>query len=97
MIKSYLSQSAHASVAQTGIALYLYDQDHRTFPQTLQELVPKYLDAVPVNPFTQDEPIQYRQEEDRVVVYFEKEDISFTLLKKVLTRVLPTTENSNEG
>jgi len=83
-IKSYLAPSAHSSIAQTGIALYLYGQDHGTFPETLEALVPEYLDTVPVNPFTEDEPIHYRQEEDRVVVYSEDKEISFTLLKKIL-------------
>ena len=81
-IESYIYQSARASTAQTGIALYLYGQDHGRFPDTLQELVPKYLDAIPVNPFTEDAPINYRLEADRVVVYIEDKEISFTLLKK---------------
>jgi hypothetical protein len=96
LIKSYLSQSASASVTQTGIALYRYGQDHGRFPDTLQELVPEYLDAIPVNPFTEDEPVNYRQEEDRVIVYIEGKEISFTLLKKTLEKEIPSTATQEQ-
>lgn len=96
-IGDYLYMNVLASFIRTGIALYRYGQDHGEFPVTLQQLIPKYLDAVPENPYEKNVPLQYHQEEDRVSIFMEEGGTPFTLLEKVLTQPSPATENSNEG
>jgi hypothetical protein len=55
-------------VARTAIAAERLRLAHDRAPQTLGELVPEFLDAVPIDPFT-GEPIRYRVEPDRFIVY----------------------------
>lgn len=45
----------------TSLAMMLYDYDHHHEPQNLQQLVPKYLPAVPSDPFaaSKDSPLLY--------------------------------------
>jgi len=48
-------------LAATRLALRLYELDHGALPETLAELVPTYLPAVPVDPlFDDDRPIGYQ-------------------------------------
>jgi hypothetical protein len=46
------SSQARASLAMTALALKRYGLDRGSYPASLDELVPDYLDAVPVDPFT---------------------------------------------
>jgi len=48
-------------LCETAIALRLYRKEHRRYPETLQELVPKYLPSVPTDPFD-GKPLRYRRE-----------------------------------
>lgn len=47
-------------VAQVAIALRLYRQEHRRYPETLQELVPKYLPHLPIDPYD-GKPLRYKR------------------------------------
>lgn len=60
---------AYAEIARTLIALECYRLDHGGFPESLDALVPQYLDAVPADPFAESGPLRYRREPDRVIVY----------------------------
>ena len=50
------------------IALSAYRHDHGQYPATLDELLDGYLDAIPLDPCT-DEPLRYRKEGDRYILY----------------------------
>lgn len=51
---------AQRRMAATALAIRLYEVDHGRRPATLDELVPAYLPAVPVDPFTEDaSPLRY--------------------------------------
>lgn len=54
--------SSHAMqrLAQTAVALRLYRHGHGRYPETLQELVPKYLPRVPIDPFD-GKPLRYKR------------------------------------
>ncbi|QDU78562.1 hypothetical protein Pla110_02660 [Polystyrenella longa] len=47
----------------TRLALHLYYRDHDQFPETLNELVPKYLRSVPLN-YNDGTPVEYSLEND---------------------------------
>jgi hypothetical protein len=53
--------TASVGLAADAVALRRYRLDHGTYPATLDELVPAYLKAVPVNPFTGRPPQYVRQ------------------------------------
>lgn len=61
---------AEGKVACTRIALAAerYRLDHGRFPAQLDELVPDYLDALPVDP-VDEKPMRYLTDEDGAVVY----------------------------
>lgn len=51
---------AQRRMAATALAIRLYQVDHGQRPATLDELVPEYLPALPVDPFTEDAgPLRY--------------------------------------
>lgn len=54
-----------------GIAVLEYRSRHGRLPQQLDELVPDYLDAVPLDPCTNDQPLRYllRDEPPGFVIY----------------------------
>ena len=43
---------AHCRVVRTGLAVELFSRKYGRLPQKLDELVPEFLPAVPVSPFT---------------------------------------------
>ncbi len=53
---------------QVVLAGQAFHRDHGRFPATLDELVPKYLTEIPVDPFD-GQPIKYRLDPDGAVVY----------------------------
>jgi hypothetical protein len=64
---------AMARAARTALAAERYRLDKGRFPQRLDDLVPGYLDAVPVDPFD-DKPMCYRVDADAVIIYSVAED-----------------------
>jgi hypothetical protein len=60
-------ERARATAAETALALARYRLDHGAYPESLEELVPEYLDEMPVDPFT-GVPPEYRREGDVFVV-----------------------------
>lgn len=65
----------HERLEQTAVALAGYRAEHGSYPESLDKLVPDWLDAVPRDVFADDrEPIRYLLEEDRVVIYSIGED-----------------------
>ncbi len=55
-------------LAQTAIAVKRYQAAHGDFPTTLDQLVPEYLDTVPIDPFAT-QTVRYQHREDRIVIY----------------------------
>lgn len=56
-----LLTQASANLTRTAIALQRYQLDHNQYPQSLAELVPAYLDAIPTDLFD-GKPLRYRLE-----------------------------------
>jgi hypothetical protein len=55
---------------QTDLAIRLYQLDHGDLPQSLDALVPGYLDAVPLDPLAEPaQPLRYRVENGQFVLY----------------------------
>lgn len=50
--ENYSSHLARLRTARAGIAVELYRRRHGAWPESLEQLVPEFLDAVPVDPFT---------------------------------------------
>lgn len=68
MIDSCLSQEARLLAADAAIAIVLYQRAKGKSPQKLDELVPEYLPAAPMDPFS-DEPLRYRITGSQCTVY----------------------------
>lgn len=58
-IEAQRSGIAHVRAVQTAIALVLYYRDRGTLPDRLEELTPRYLSAVPIDPF-RNAPLLYK-------------------------------------
>jgi hypothetical protein len=54
--------------ALTAIAAERFRMDHGRFPQSLDELVPEYLDEVPIDPFD-NKPIKMKETDLGIVIY----------------------------
>jgi hypothetical protein len=61
-------RDAWLRLLQTDLAVRLFRQECGRLPQQLDELVPKYLAAVPIDPFS-DQPLVYRCVEGQYVLY----------------------------
>jgi hypothetical protein len=60
----------HRRMAATALAIRLYEVDHGSRPARLDELVPQYLPAVPVDPFADDgRPIAYLPHAEHPILY----------------------------
>jgi hypothetical protein len=46
------------------LALRLYREEHGRYPEKLEELVPAYLDSIPIDPFS-DQPLVYRLHDEK--------------------------------
>ena len=60
---------ARLNGARSALASLLFHYDHNRMPDTLEELVPDYLDALPRDPFTPNRPIRYRIDGDIALFY----------------------------
>lgn len=60
---------AGLNVARCALASLLFYYDHDRMPDTLEELVPDYLDTLPRDPFTPDQPIRFRMDGDIALFY----------------------------
>jgi len=72
-----LRVQAKLNATVAGLAAERYRLKHQRWPKTLDELVPEFLDSVPVDPYD-DEPLRYRATRDGVVVYSAGPDGAFT-------------------
>jgi hypothetical protein len=67
-VDACLRMRALRSAASTALAVERYRLAHGRWPDSLEQLVPEYLTAVPTDPFL-DMPLRYRRETGGVVVY----------------------------
>ncbi len=59
---------AQRGVARVGLAMCRYRAAKRAFPETLQELVPEFIPAVPRDPFD-GQPLRLKSTEQELVIY----------------------------
>jgi hypothetical protein len=64
---------AHLDLARTGLAIERYRLANGTLPEQLADLVPAYLEQVPIDPFD-GQPIRYRRTEPGYILYSIMED-----------------------
>src|SRR5262249_1516832 len=65
--EEYLFNAAHLRMLSIMLALGAYEQEHQgELPESLAELVPKYLTTLPPDPYC-DQPFHYRKERDGAV------------------------------
>lgn len=64
-----IRQNAMARCAQVAMAVEQYRIETGSFPARLDQLVPKYIEKIPADPFKQDQPLKYAVKADRVIVY----------------------------
>jgi ABC-type transport system involved in multi-copper enzyme maturation permease subunit len=60
--------AANLHLVQTALALELYQGRHAAFPPNLGALVPEFLSAVPVDPYT-GQPLSMLRKSDELIVY----------------------------
>lgn len=65
----YFELLACARIAECALAAAQYRNDTGKLPNTLEALVPDYLHELPRDPYTYEQPLQYRRDTDRLVVY----------------------------
>jgi hypothetical protein len=73
----FLASGRHAAkreTAKTGIAILRYRAKHEKLPKQLADLVPEYLPAIPLDPYT-DKPLKFEVTGDDWVVYSIGEDL----------------------
>lgn len=66
---------AHLHTARVGLAILRFRQSIGKLPDTLTDLIPAYLDAVPKDPFDGNE-LRYKKRGDGFVIYSIGEDLS---------------------
>ena len=66
--KTQAVHEATMRLARVTLTLRQYELCHRECPDALDELVPEYMDSVPLDPFS-GEPLLYRPQEDGFLLY----------------------------
>ena len=67
-IEHVVRTEADANLTVTILALELYKRENGQYPESLNSLVPEYLQAVPSDPFTT-KPLIYRKEGNKYILY----------------------------
>ena len=68
-INYYYVGSSKINIFMTAIAIKLFQLDNNKLPQSLDELVPKYLSKIPDDPFNNLAPLQYKKTEKGYMLY----------------------------
>jgi len=72
-LKAFARNAARCECVDTALAAELYRRQNGSWPPGLEELVPKYLPAVPVDPFT-GQSLKFIVADDEFKVYSVGED-----------------------
>ncbi|WP_425400594.1 hypothetical protein [Aeoliella sp.] len=67
-VPEFAEGQARASTAAAGIAALRFHHQNDRWPASLDELVPEFLDAVPIDPFTGD-PLKLTSTDEELVIY----------------------------
>lgn len=59
---------AEARLSRVGFAIALFRQKNGRMPETADELVPEYIDSIPVDPMDS-KPLRYKKTEEYVLIY----------------------------
>ena len=59
LFREIAAAKACQRILQVGLALHMFWQDHRRYPETLADLIPRYLPSIPKDPFDA-KPLRYR-------------------------------------
>jgi len=65
----YARDESGGALLLTALALRLYHHEHKRYPQTLNELSPRYLKQIPVDPFGDGSPLRYKINGDKYLLY----------------------------
>jgi hypothetical protein len=77
MFDPALRVQAKLNAAVVALAVERFRLKHQRWPNKLDELVPEFLDAVPLDPYD-DEPLRFRTTKDGVVIYSVGPDGTFS-------------------
>jgi len=66
--EAFAVDEATRDAADAALAIEQFRRKHDRLPETLDELVPEFLDAVPIDPFD-GKPLRYVVREDAYVIY----------------------------
>ncbi len=91
----FAQRAAHMRCTVAALAMERYRLGNGALPESLDELVPEYLDSVPLDPFDE-KPLRYATKDGYVVIYSVGEngvddggDVQMSVKKKGCPRVLP--------
>jgi len=68
IVEKNAGHDAQIAVARVGLGLKMFKRGHAAYPETPGKLVPEFLDAVPLDPFT-GKALIYRKAEAGFVLY----------------------------
>lgn len=68
IFRTMVTSDAQILLARIGLSLSQYHNDHGAYPDSLQALVPEYLDALPLDPFS-GSGFVYQREGDAYLLY----------------------------
>ena len=54
---------------EIALALHAYDLDHHEYPASLSQLTPTYLPVVPLDPFSNNQPLKYKRNGRTYIIY----------------------------
>jgi len=63
LFRGVADAKAHQRIFQVSLALHMFWQEHGRYPETLSDLVPRYLPTVPKDPFD-GKPLRYRRDKN---------------------------------
>jgi hypothetical protein len=66
---SHLRTLSALRLLQAAAALHLFQLERGTLPGSLNELFPTFLEQVPLDPFSPEQPLKYRLTGDHVLLY----------------------------
>jgi len=67
VLHAMLRPEFEAKAVDITFALAAWHKEHGEYPDTLEQLVPKYLDAIPVSPFSEN-PIRYFKRDNMLLL-----------------------------
>jgi len=63
------NRDVYLALSEAGIAVQRYFQVHDRYPESLEALVPHYLNAVPMDPFRSEQPVEYFVSDKGAILY----------------------------